>query len=118
MHAVATGAVSYHRRAALRCQSVITIQISRNAITGHAKLLRQPHSLMAARAGCASQILLGDRRIGIDMCLDRMDAVAIRANRCQSVTATDALPVNALHEGISNRGMALAAGLRNIEFVD
>jgi len=49
--------------------------------------------------------------------LDRVDPVAIRANRA-SRCAADSLPVNALHEGLLDLGMTLAAGRGNIEFVD
>ena len=40
MHAVATGAVGRHHRAALGGQSVITVQVSRHAVSRHAELLR------------------------------------------------------------------------------
>jgi len=73
---------------------------------------------MAARASRPRQILLGHRRIWIDMRLDRMDAVAVRAHRRHAIAPADSLPVNALHECLRNRRMALAARLRNIEFVD
>ena len=52
------------------------------------------------------------------MRLDRVDPVAVRANRGQPIAAADSLPVNALHEGLLDHGMTLAAGRGNIEFVD
>ena len=52
------------------------------------------------------------------MRLDRVDSVAVRADRGQPVAARDCLPVNALHEGLVDCRMALAAGGRNIELVD
>jgi len=50
--------------------------------------------------------------------LDRVNPVAIRAHRGQSVATRQRLPVNALHKGAVDVRMALAAGGRNRELVD
>ncbi len=52
------------------------------------------------------------------MRLDRVDSVAVGADRGQAVAARNSLPVNALHEGLRDLGVALAAGGRNVEFIN
>src|ERR1039458_242890 len=44
--------------------------------------------------------------------------MAVRADRRQPIALEDALPVDALHEGVFDCRMALSAGLGNIELVD
>ena len=73
---------------------------------------------MAAGAGSAGYILLGDGGVGIDVRLDGVDAVTVCADRGQAVAAGDSLPVNALHEGLRHRAVAFAAGDGHVEFVD
>jgi len=57
MHSVATGAVGGNHRSAFRGQSVITVEVARNPAAGHAELLRKTHSLVAAGADVAGEIL-------------------------------------------------------------
>ena len=52
------------------------------------------------------------------MCLDGVDAVAVCANRGLSIATRKRLPMNALHEDLFDGAMALAAGVRDIEFID
>src|ERR1017187_7020405 len=52
------------------------------------------------------------------MRFDRVDSVTVRANRSLCIPARKRLPVNALHEGVVDLRVALAACRRNIEFVD
>lgn len=47
-----------------------------------------------------------------------VDAVAIRADRGESVTTCDSLPVDAGHKCLLDLGMALAAGGGHVEFID
>ena len=81
VHAVATGAVGRNHRTALRGQPVIAVHVARDAVSGHAELLRKPHALMATRARIARNVLLRNRRVGIGVRLDRVNAVAVRAHR-------------------------------------
>jgi hypothetical protein len=50
--------------------------------------------------------------------LDGVDAMAVRADRRQPIAARNSLPVDAGHEGLRDVGMALAAGGRDVEFVN
>ena len=52
------------------------------------------------------------------MRLDRVDPVAVRAHWRLRIPPQQRLPVNALHERVVHVRVALAAGRRNIEFVD
>ena len=110
VHAMATGAVGRHHRAALRGQPVIAVEVAGHAVAGHAELLRQPHALVAAGADVARNILLRHRRLGSVWRLDGVDAVAIRAGGRQRIAARERLPVNARVEGVGHIGVALAAG--------
>lgn len=72
---------------------------------------------MATRAGILGDVPIRNRRIGVSMRLDRMDSVAVGANRGQTISPANSLPVDALHEGLRDLRMALATGLRDIELV-
>ncbi len=61
MHAMATSAVGCNHRTAFRRKAVITVHIRGHAVSGYAELLRKTHALVAARAGGARDVLLGDR---------------------------------------------------------
>src|SRR5450631_1092546 len=52
------------------------------------------------------------------MRLDRVNPVAVRTYRSLRIPSRKRLAVNALHEGVVDFRVALAAGSRNIEFVD
>src|ERR1035441_2877846 len=52
------------------------------------------------------------------MRLDRVNSVTVRANRSLCIPARKRLPVNALHEGVVDLRVALAACRRNIELVN
>ena len=52
------------------------------------------------------------------MRLDRMDSVAVGADRCLPVRFGDGLPVNALVEFLRDLVVTLAAGQRHIELED
>ena len=96
---------------------MITVQITRHAVSGHAELLRKPHPFMAASAGVARKVLLRDRRVRVCVRLDRVDSVAVRADRSLPITSRQRLPMNTLDECLLDRRVALSAGRRNIEFV-
>ncbi len=115
---VAARTVGGDHRTALRGQAVIAVHIGCDAIAGQAELLREPHALMTTRARVLGQIFPGDRRVGILVLLDGVNAVAVRAHRRQAIAARNSLPVDAGHEGLRDVGVALAAGGRHVEFVD
>ena len=117
VHAVATGAVGGDDRTALGGQAVIAVEVAGDAVAGDAELLREAHALVAAGAGVARKVLLGDRRVGIGVRLDGVDAVAIGADRGEHVAARNGLPVNAGVEGVGYIGVALAAGGRDVELL-
>ena len=67
---MATGAVGRDDGAALRCEAMIAVEISRDALAGQAELLREAHAFVAAGATIARNVGSGYRRIGILMLLD------------------------------------------------
>ena len=118
MHAVATGAVGHHHRTALRGQSVITVQVTRHAVSRHAELLREPHALVAARAGVSGEFCSETDELG-SMCalMEWIPWQSVQTGA--SPLPRHSLPVNALHElSAATARMALAAGRRNIELVN
>ena len=86
--------------------------------TFHPKLLGESHTLVAARASGACQILRGDRRVRVEMRFDGVNAMAIGADRGLRVAAGEGLPVNAPHEFQLHGLMTLATGERDIELED
>lgn len=65
---------------------------------------------MAAGADVAGEVGLGDGRVGIGRRLDAVDAVAIGAGGRKLITLGHGLPVDALHEGGFDVGVALTTG--------
>jgi len=97
---------------------VIAVKVGGDTISGNAELAREPDAFVTTSAGISRKVLLGNRRVGIFVRLDGMDAVAIGTNRRKLVTTRDGLPVNAGVECGLNVGVALAAGGGHIELVD
>ncbi len=116
MHAVATGAVGGDDRTTFGSETVIAVEVAGDSIAGDAKLLREAHTFVAAGADVARNVLLSDRRVGIGVPLDGVDAVAISAGGCEHVAARDCLAVNAGSEGVGDVSVALAAGGRDGDF--
>src|SRR6266496_2661535 len=112
---VAAGAVGNDVGAALGGKSVVAGKVGAGAAALDAKLLRQAHAFVAAGAGGAGEILRGDRGVGIEMRFDGVNAVAIGADRGQRVAASHRLAVNALHEPLFHRAVALGASGRDVE---
>ncbi len=77
-------------------EAVVAVDVGGDAVAGDAELLRETHSLMAARACVAREILLGDGRLGSLCRLDGVDAVAVSADRREAVAVGDRLAVDAL----------------------
>ncbi len=100
VHAVAAGAVGGDHGTAFHREAVIAVHVGGDAVAGNAELLREAHALMAAGAGIARKILLGDGRVGIVVRLDGVDAVAVGADRRKAVAARDGLAVDAGVEGL------------------
>src|SRR5436309_7778175 len=118
MHAVTARAVGHLLRVQLRGEAVIAVEVRAGAAARHIELLRQLDALVTLRARRLRQRLRGDRRSRINVRLDHMYAVTIRADRRLRIAATDGLAVNALHKLLRDVRVALAAGLRHIEFED
>ena len=117
VHAVTAGAVGDRGRADFRCHAVIAGQVRTDAAAGHAEFLREPHALVAGRAGVL-HVGCGHGRVRILRRLDGVNAVAIGADRRLPVAARDGRAVNALHVLLLDVVMALGAGGRNVELVD
>ena len=115
MRAMATRAVGDHLRASPRRQPVVAGQICRLAAALHSKLLGQTHAFMAARARRQTHVLRRDWRIGIGVCLDGVNSMAIGAHRRLPVALGDGLSVDALVEFLGDGIVTLAAGRRHIE---
>ena len=116
MHAVATGAVGSDDGTAFGGEAMIAVEVASDAITGDAELLREAHALMTAGADIARYVLLGDRRVGIGVALDGVDAVAVSASGGEHVAARNSLAMNTGGEGVGYIGVALAAGGRDSDF--
>src|SRR4029077_2589135 len=97
---------------------MIAGQIGSGSSSLKTKFLREPHSLVAARAGDLCEILCRHRRVGIEVRLDGMNAMTVGANRSLAVAACDSLPVDALHEFLLHRLMTRRTGARNVELED
>src|SRR5579883_3354335 len=82
------------------------------------KLLGETDSLMTAGTGVEGEILLRNRRVGIFVRKDGVDAVTVGADRSQPVAASNSLPVDAGHELLLDFGVAFAAGGGHIELGD
>ena len=116
VHAVATGAVGGDDGTAFGGEAVIAVEIAGDAVAGDAELLREAHALVAAGADVARDVLLGDRRVGVGVPLDGVNAVAVSARRGEHVAARNCLAVNAGGESVGDVGVALAAGGRYGDF--
>ena len=79
-----------------RRQPMVAGQIGGLAAAFDAKLLRESHAFVAARARGLRDVLRRYRRVGIRVRFDGMDAVTIGAHRRLPVALGDRLPVNAL----------------------
>ena len=95
---------------------MIAVEVAGDAVRGDAELLREAHALMATGADVARDVLLGDRRIGIGVPLDGVNAVAVCAGGGEHVAARESLAVNAGGEGVGDISVALAAGGRDGDF--
>ncbi len=118
VRAVAAGAIRNHLRASLRRQSVVAGQIGGLAASFHSELLRESHAFMAASTGRRAYVLRRDRRVGIGVRLDGVNAVAIGAHWRLPVALRDSLSVDALLEFLGDRVVALAARRRHVELED
>ena len=119
VHAVATGAVGDDLRTEFGSQPVIAGKIG----AGRGRLRRRTPAKGARLRGSgrrwsAARFCACNRRVGIEVRLDGVNAVAIGADRRLRVAAGDGLPVDALHELGLHRLMALGAGQRNVELED
>src|ERR1700757_1071206 len=94
---------------------MIAGQIGSRSPSLKTKFLREPHSLMAARAGNLCEILRRHRGVGIAVRLDGMNAVTVGAHWSLAVAAGDCLPVDALHEFLLHGLMTLRTGARDVE---
>lgn len=97
---------------------MIAGEISRGATPLNAEFLREAYSFVAARAGRLRQILRIHRRSGVEMRFDRVDSVAIGADRRHPVSVPYRLAVDAVFELLGDVLVALTAGGRNVEFKD
>ena len=97
---------------------MIAGQIGSRSPSLKTKFLREPHSLVAARAGELCQILCRHRGVGIEVRLDGMNAMTVGAHRSLAVAAGDSLPVDALHEFPLHGLMTLRTGARDVELED
>ena len=97
---------------------MVAVHVCGDAIARDTEFAGETHALMTPGASVARKILLGHRRIGVVMSLDGMNAVAIGADRRESVTPRYRLSMNALIEGLRDLCMALAAGGGDVEFGD
>src|SRR5207253_7967732 len=105
--------VGRDRRSELAREPVVAVLVTLHARAGHAKLLGEPHALVAARtAACAERRA---RRAGLR---DGVDAVTVRTDRRLRDTAQRRLPVDAGRVLVRDAGVTLAAGLRNVELKD
>ena len=84
--------VGDNHRATLRREAVITVVVGRYSVSEHSEFLREPHALMAAWAGGAGEVLVGDGRVRIGRRVDGVNAVAIRADRRETVAASGSDP--------------------------
>lgn len=116
VRAVAARAIGYDLRASAGRQPVIAGQVSGLAAALYSKFLRKAHAFMASAACGWADILRRDRGIGIGVGLDRVNAVAVRANGRLPVSFCNGLPVDAPLEFFRDLVVTAAAGLRNVEF--
>ncbi len=110
VHAVATGAVGGDDGTAFGGEAVIAVKVAGDAVAGHAELLREAHALVAAGADVAGDVLPGDRRVGIGVWFDGVDAVTVGARGGEHVAVRKRLAVNAGIERVGHIRMAFAAG--------
>src|SRR5436853_6263059 len=104
-------AIGGHAGAEFSRHSMIAVFIAADALAGHAKFLRQAHSLMAAGAYGSAE-----RRPRITVRFDGVNAMAIRADRRLRNTPRGGLAVNALDELAHHLRVAAGARLRNVCF--
>jgi len=115
---VATGAVCDDLRAHLRSQSVITGQIGRRPASVEAEFLGQANPLVAARTGHQRHVHRVDRRLRIQVRLDGVNTVAVRAHWRLRIAARYCLSVDALSKFLLHRPMTFGTGARNVELED
>src|SRR6202007_2696083 len=89
-----------------------------HASPGKAVLLRHAHALMTIGTGGLGDVAGENRRLGVEMRLDGVDAVAIGTYRGFPVPARDRFAMDALRVLLLHIAVALGAGARNIGFVD
>src|ERR1700746_2342331 len=97
---------------------MIAGQIGSGSSSLKTKFLREPHSLVAARAGDLCEILCRHRGVGIKVRLDGMNAMTVGAHRSLAIAAGDSLPVDALHEFILTELITLRTGAGDVEMED
>ena len=115
---MAACAICNDLRTQLGRQPVIARQVSRHSPALDAKLLGQTHSFMASGAGYSRQVLRGDGRIRIEMFLDGVDTVTIRAHRRLPVSTSYRPSVNALRELLFHILVTFGTSRGYIEFED
>src|SRR4029079_2130195 len=97
---------------------MIAVLITRGPAAGNAKLLRERDAFVTLRAASGSESLRGLRRGRIDVRLDAVNPVTIRADRRARYTARDCFSMYALIVFIRDVRMTLPAGLRYVRFED
>ena len=118
MGAVAGGAVGDRLVAGLALQAVIGVDEGLQPPGGQVVLLVQGRRLVAGRAGRLGQPVGADRGARIRDGQDAVLAVAAGADRRVDLAASRQLAVDALPVVLLDRGVALAAGPRDVEVVD
>jgi len=81
-------------------------------------MLRHAHAFVAVGAGGPGDVAGKDRRLGVEVRLDGVDAVAIGADGRLEVAARHRLPMDALRVLLPDAVVALGAGGRDVELID
>src|SRR5438105_15074967 len=73
---------------------------------------------MTARTGDPGQVHRRDRRLGVDVRLDGVDSMALRAHRSLPIPTSDGLAVAALRTLFLHCTVARCTGFRHVELED
>src|SRR5215208_1807133 len=110
-----TGAIRDHFRTHSRCEAVVAVLITTDALAGDSKFLGQNYAFVTPRAGFRADVSGSDGAISVNGRHNIMNAMAISAHRRSRHATHYRLSMNALHELCTLALVALAAGGRNVD---